>query len=154
MAVSTTLREIAQQIVTTRFRRHKGARTGVVWQLRVVDQVQLVGTYTRLFDPGEVAQVVVGVAPGPVRHGGVQRGVQAEVAVGIRMHEVRHHGKAAAVDVLFAGVMKMKLLQRIGLIADMERAAGRKVAAGPICLGVGVAIRSQRTVDSRGDEAH
>ena len=58
----TTLREIAQQIVAARFRRHKGARTGVVWYRGVVHQVQLVGAHPSLFDLGEVAQVVVGVA--------------------------------------------------------------------------------------------
>jgi hypothetical protein len=52
----------------------------------------------------------------------------------IGMHQVCHHVVAFAADLLFAGMMEMKLLQGLYLVAHFQRAASRVVHANGMPL--------------------
>jgi hypothetical protein len=69
----------------------------------------------------------------------------------IGMHQVRRHVVAFAVDLLFAGMMEMKLLQGLYLVAHFQRAASRVVHLNAMPV-VDVEASTDRTVAQRTTE--
>jgi hypothetical protein len=69
----------------------------------------------------------------------------------IGMHQVCHHVVAFAADLLFAGMMEMKLLQGLYLVAHFQRAASRVVHLNAMPV-VDVEASTDRTVAQRTTE--